>query len=1180
MNLKLLRQILIMSKYLLYGILLQTFLFTVLLAKEGHAQKESLKEIKLSVEWHDVSFDKALSDLERKTTFSFTYNHGLLKANDRFTISARNTSLAHVLKIMSRRAHLKFQRINNNIHVSARKKSENILQESIEEPVFDREITGSVTDENGEGLPGVNVLVKNTTVGTITDSKGDYTLNIPDDATTLIFSYVGYISEEVEIAGRSVVDLQLAPDLSTLSEIVVVGYGVQNRTTLAGSIATVEAKAFEARPVTNAASALQGTVPGLIVTQTSSQPGNEGFNLQLRGLSSINGGNSPLVLVDGIQSTFATLNPDDIERISVVKDGAAAIYGNQAANGVILITTKQGKKNSRPVVSYNFTYGRNSPSYTAEKFTTREYMEVVNAGFVNDGDAPLYGDIFFDAIGTDQVLNFNQTSLGGAEREDSWLVFNQSDNQFIDEFFETGIRQNHNLSIAGGGESSTYRLSLGYLNEDGVINTRFDGFERYNIRLNNTFDLNDKLTITTQNVLEIGDRSASTELDNALGRVPLNWTLAPIRRPDGEFYTFRGFVNPLDLLAQGGESERTATRLISNAKIDYDIIHGLTATANVGINRNTIQIRNEVPTIRLINEWTIDDTPGVRVQNNTNPNRLIEINETENYANFSGYLTYDKTFADVHNLTLTAGFSHEQRRDVRIRAEARDFPTNDLFALGLGDLEEARVDAPFSEGESDPNDNFGIAWTLRSWFGRVNYAFKDKYIAEANFRYDGSSRFTPDERWGLFSSYLLAWRLSEEDFIRNLDVFDNLKLRASYGETGNQQGIGHYDYLSLIDVGDGIIFGAPNGMFGLQTENQTYREAGAVSLDRSWETIATTNFGIDIGVLDTRLNLSFDYFIRRNKDLLVDVDIPEVLGIGAPELNQGELETKGWEILVNWKDNIGDFNYYVTGTLFNDKNELISLQGSEGVRQEGINNRLVGYSVGTYFGWQFDGIIQNQEALDAYTTAVTAGLPGAIGVGDVRYADVDGNGELSALGNPADGDTGDLVELGNIRPQYSFSLDLGGDYKGFDFRILFQGVGKRTLFRGGQFSAPILGNGWFFQGARFFYGRTWTPENTEAQFPELSVNAEVNDYNYRSSVNNEVNAAYVRLKNLQIGYNIPSGILSKIHVSQARVFLSGENLFEIQSELSRELNFDPEAGAESIAYPFVRTYSIGAQVTF
>ncbi len=1154
-----------MSKYTLIGFLLQTIFYPFLFAESTKGQR-SLENIFVTIELKESNVKEVFTKIEKLTDFQFAYKKGEINKKQSISVKQQDISLANLLREIARATNLKFKRVNEIIHVTENGHLANAVFEII---VKDRVVNGRVTDENGEGLPGVNVLVKNTTIGTITDNKGDYTLNVPDDAATLIFSYVGYISEEVEIAGRSVIDLQLAPDLSTLSEIVVVGYGVQNRTTLAGSIATVEAKAFEARPVTNAASALQGTVPGLIVTQSSSQPGNEGFNLQLRGLSSINGGNSPLVLVDGIQSTFSTLNPDDIESISVVKDGAAAIYGNQAANGVILITTKQGKRNSGPLVNYNFTYGRNSPSYTTEKFTTREYMEVVNAGFVNDGDAPLYGDIFFDAIGTDQVLNFNQTSLGGAQREDSWLVFNQSDNQFIDEFFETGIRQNHNLSIAGGGERSTYRLSLGYLNEDGVINTRFDGFERYNIRLNNTFDLGDKLTITTQNVLEIGDRSSSTELNTALGRVPLNWTLAPIRRPDGEFYTFRGFVNPLDLLAQGGESERKTTRLISNAKIDYEIIDGLNAIANVGINRNTIQIRNEVPTIRLINEWTIDDTPGVRIQGNTNPNRLIEINETETYANFSGYLTYDKTFEDVHNLTLTAGFSHEQRRDARIRAETRNFPTNDLFALGLGDIDEARVGSD------------GFAWTLRSLFGRINYAYKDKYIAEANFRYDGSSRFTPDERWGLFTGYLLAWRASEEDFIKNLDIFDNLKLRASYGETGNQQGIGHYDYLSLINAGGGRIFGLPSGgMFGTQTENQTYAEAGAVSLDRSWETVATTNFGIDIGVLDTRLNLSFDYFLKRNEDLLVAVDVPSVLGIGAPALNQGEMETKGWEVVVNWKDNIGDFNYYVTGTLFNDKNELISLQGSEGVKQQGVNNRLVGYSVGTYFGWQYDGIIQNQEELDAYTTAVTAGLPGAIGVGDVRYADVDGNGELSALGNPADGDTGDLVELGNIRPQYSFSLDLGGDYKSFDFRILFQGVGKRTLFRGGQFSAPILAGQWFFQGARFFYGKTWTPENTGAQFPELSVNAEVNNYNYRPSINNKVNAAYVRLKNVQIGYNIPSGVLSKIRISQARVFLSGENLFEIQSELSRKLNFDPEAGTGSIAYPFVRTYSIGAQVTF
>ncbi len=1153
-----------MSRYGLIVFLLQVVFYTFLLAEPSKGQK-SLENITVTVEFQQSKLKNVFTRIEKLTDFQFAYQKSEIRDKQSFSISRRNITMANLLREIARETNLQFRRVNEIIHV----KGDGAVAVSVSELLLqDRPVTGRVIDENGEGLPGVSVLVKGTTQGTVTDMEGNYALNVPGNATTLIFSYLGYVSEEVEISGRSVVDISLVPDITALSEIVVVGYGVQNKATLAGSVATIDASAFEARPVTDARSALQGTVPGLIVTQSSSQPGNEGLNLQLRGLSSINGGNSPLVLVDGIQSSFATLNPDDIESISVVKDGAAAIYGNQAANGVILITTKKGTRNAAPVVSYNFNYGLNRPTYTAEKFTTREYMEVVNAGFVNDGDAPLYGDIFFDALGTDQVLNFNQTSLGGAAREDSWLVFNQEDNQFIDEFFETGIRQNHNLSIAGGGENSTYRLSLGYLNEDGVINTRFDGFERYNVRLNNTFDLGDKLKITTQNVLEVGDRSSSTELNTALGRVPLNWTMAPIRRPDGEFYTFRGFVNSLDLLAQGGEAERITTRLISNAKIDYDVTDGLTATVNVGVNRHTIQTRNEVPTIRLINEWTIDDTPGVRVQNNTNPNRLVESNETENYANFQGYLTYNKTFADIHNVTFTGGFSHEQRRDNLIRAESRDFPTNDLFALALGDIDEARVGSD------------GFDWTLRSWFGRINYAFKDKYIAEANFRYDGSSRFTPDNRWGFFSGYLLAWRVSEENFIRELGIFDNLKFRASYGETGNQQGIGFYDYLSLVNTSGGIIFGTPNGMFGQQTENQAYREAGAVSLDRSWETIATTNFGVDIGVLDTRLNLSFDYFIRRNSDLLVEVEVPVVLGIGAPALNQGEMETKGWEIMVNWKDNIGGFNYYITGTLFNDKNELVSLQGSEGVRQQGINNRLVGYSVGTYFGWQFDGIIQNQEELDAYTSAVTAGLPGAIGIGDVRYTDVDGNGELSALGNPANGDTGDLVELGNIRPQYSFSLDLGGDYKGFDFRMLFQGVGRRTLFREGQFSAPILGGGWFFQGARFFYGKTWTPENTGAQFPELSVNAQVNNYNYRPSVNNEVNAAYVRLKNLQIGYNLPSSILSKIHISQLRVFLSGENLFELQSELSRKLNFDPEAGTSSSAYPFVRTYSIGAQVTF
>jgi TonB-linked SusC/RagA family outer membrane protein len=1035
-----------------------------------------------------------------------------------------------------------------------------------------QQISGTVIDEEGIPLAGTNVIIQGTTKGTQTDFDGNYTISA-NKGDVLEFSYLGMLTQSITVGDNTTINITMQEDAAQLAEVVVVGYGVQERRTLAGAIETIDASAFEARPVSNAVQALQGTVPGLIITRSSSQPGNAGLGIQLRGISSLSeGANSPLILVDGIESDFSTLNPDDIESLSVIKDGAAAIYGNRAANGVVLITTKKGQKNSTPQVSYNYNYGFTSPSYTLEKFTTRQYMEVVNEGFVNDGAAPLYPQIFFDAIGTDQVLNFNQTRLGGAEREDSYLVFNQSENAFVDEIFETGTIQTHNLSISGGGENSTYRFSLGYLDEDGVLNAEFDDFNRYNIRLNNTFDLTDKLSLSLQNAVEIGDRSASTQLGAALYRVTTNWTLFPIRRPDGELYTFRGQLNALDLLKQGGEARTKNTRLISNARLDYDIIEGLKATGSIGVNHNTISVRNEFPTIRLINEWTIDDTPGARIL--SNPNRLVEVRGTESYFNLNGYLTYNKVFADIHDVKITAGASHEQRRDNFISAETRAFATNDLFALGLGDDDEDRV------------DSFGSKWTLRSLFGRLNYVLNNKYIIEATVREDKSSRFIKSRRSGVFLGGLLSWRLSEENFVKNLGVFDNLKLRFSYGENGNQDDIGAFDFLRLINTGSGIIFGpssggnGTNGLFGNQGLNQTYAEAFAVSADRSWETVTNTNFGVDIGVLDNKLNLSFDYFIRRNKDLLVNVELPTVLGITPPTLNRGELETKGWEVSFNWKDNIGDFNYFVSGTLFNDKNKLVSLEGSGNVKRVGLNNRLEGYSIGTYFGYKFDGIIQNQAELDAYTSSVTSGLPGPIGIGDARYVDIDGNGELSALGNPANGDEGDLVELGNIRPQYSFSLDLGGDYKNFDFRMLFQGVGKRTLFRGGQFSAPILGGQWFFQGAKFFYGKTWTPENTGAQFPELSVNGAVNGYNYRPSENNKINGAYLRLKNLQIGYSLPQTVLSKIGIDKLRLFVSGENVFDIQDSIARDLNFDPEAGTSSVGYPFVRTYSLGAQINF
>ncbi|UOY04932.1 TonB-dependent receptor [Muricauda sp. SCSIO 64092] len=1043
-------------------------------------------------------------------------------------------------------------------------------------------INGTVTDDIGTPLPGATILEKGTTNGTQTDFDGNFSIEVTGPNATLVVSYIGFVAQEVPLDGRTSVTVQLQEDTAKLDEVVVVGYGIQERKTLAGAITTVDAETFESRPVPNAVSSLQGITPGLIVTGGNG-PGSQP-NINIRGLSSLSGGgNFPLVLVDGFQSQIDNVNPDDIANISVIKDGAAAIYGNQASNGVILITTKKGRRNTAPQVQYSTIVGFTSPTYIPEKTTQEEYMLTVNEAFVNDGDAPLYGDIFFDALGTDTVLNFSDTRFADPLREDSYLIFNQPDNLFVDELLQNGIIQQHNLSIAGGGENNTYRVSLGYLSNEGVINSPFDSFDRYNLRINNDIQLMDNLKLSMQNALEIGDRSVSQQQSAALQRVVGNWTFQPVRNPDGQLYTFRGFANPLDLLEQGGETNTVTTRVISNLKLDYEIIDGLTLTGTAGINQNRIDRRSEQPTIFLQNGWTVDQ-PRVA---GANPNRLSETLERENYFNLSGYLTYNKGFGN-HEITATAGASHEQRKDTRFVMEARDFPFNDRedFSVQFGNDDEDRISEPFAEGRNDPNDNFGIAWTLRSWFGRFNYQYKNKYIAEATVRYDGSSRFTPDERWGLFTGYLGAWVASEEQFIRDLNVFDFLKFRASYGETGNQNGIGHFDFLARINTGERYIFGGVDDpLFDSQTPAQFYSEANAVSLDRTWETVATTNLGVDMALLGSRLNLSFDYFQRVNKDMLVGITLPEVLGIGPPALNRGELETKGFELSIGWNDKIGeDFSYYVRGALFNDDNKLVRLENSEQPRRAGVNDRLLGKSTGTLLGYQFDGLFQTDAEVAAYQEAVANGVPGgalgALRTGDVRYVDIDGNGEISELGNPENGDTGDLIELGNNRVQYSFSLDLGGQYKNFDFRALIQGVGQQDLFIDGRFRGPIVDGAWFVQGLRYYFGRTWSADNPNAQFPRLSTQRPINDYNYAPSSLSVLNGAYARLKNVQLGYSLPDSVLSSMGIEQLRLYVTGENVAEIQSERSRSLGFDPEKGSPSFSYPFVRTYSLGLQVTF
>ena len=735
-------------KFSTYGFLFQVFFMSMLMASSGKAQYKNTNEIfiKEAVTGHTVK--EVFKLIEANSDFEIFFVQRDIKSKKNIDLKPESgRSVYDILIEVSKQTGLKFRQVNNVISATPISTEELKGDMKRVEVLADVDISGKIIDENGQGLPGASIVQKGTTNGVTSDLDGNYKISLPEEASITI-SFVGYVTQEFEVGAQSTIDIQMEVDDEQLEEIVVVGYGTKDRRTLAGAVQTVSAEAFEARPVTNAISALQGIAPGLTVTQGTAQPGNEGFNLRVRGASSAAGiglnNNSassgttggtvgPLVLVDGIQSSMATLNPNDIESISILKDGSAAIYGNQAANGVILVTTKKGRKGA-PKVTYDFSYALNTPTSEIVKLNTLEFMQTSNEARANDGDPIFWGQKFFDAVGTDQVLNFAEWELGGGIRADSWLTFNNPENELVDAVFETGIRQNHNLGISGGGDNSNYYFSLGYLNEDGVINTKFDTYKRYNVRLNYTFNVTNKIKLSTQNSLEIGDRSRNTELGSALGQIERNIPFFPFKRPDGEYYRFRGFPNPMSLLDGGSEESYFANRIISNYQIDYDIIDGLKLTANAGINNRDIRVSTPRATIDQFNTYSpelggsgnggyanggTDPEPTAFLNN---PNTLTETFQRQTYINYSGYLTYNNILADVHNIGITAGFSHEQRKDNWVSSFINSFPTNDLFALGLGDQDNARVNQDIN------------TWTIRGLFGRLNYSFNDKYIAEANIR--------------------------------------------------------------------------------------------------------------------------------------------------------------------------------------------------------------------------------------------------------------------------------------------------------------------------------------------------------------------------------------------------------------------------------------------------------------
>lgn len=1089
----------------------------------------SAQDSKVTLSLNNVTLKQFFDVIEKQSNYKFSYRDSAIQEKKSVTINAQNKSIKDILNEVLPTRSLIFTINGNNI----------VIVPSNAKETTQKRISGIVTDAMGEPIIGANIVEKGTSNGTITDIDGKYSLEVAGN--TLIISYIGYTSQDVSLGNRTNINTQLVEDTQNIDEVVVVGYGTQKKVNLTGSVETIKADVIENRPLRNATDALQGTIPGLTVTSTAGHPGNSS-NFTIRGKSSINSG-SALVLVDGMPGDLNTINPLDIESISVLKDAAAsAIYGARAAEGVILVTTKQGVS-SKVKIDYSGNISFNKPTRIPQSNNAWDHALLSNMAFNNAGLAVQFPEEALDAI-----KNHTTTSI---PKGNDWIY--TADIDWIDMMMDHSFQENHNLSVSKSNEQMKYLFSFGWLDQDGLFAEYGpDNYDRFNIRSNVNLDIiKDKLNfdsrITFNNTNKRYNPSFDYSYAGEYNPLTSGWTIPfiiftmagpnmPIYDTNGNYARYRMQGNPIQALKEGGFGQNKGNNIEGIFTLAYTPIKDLTLKAVGGIRYQNEQIK----------DWRAEygkyGPNGLRsmAAGQTGPNRIIQKTQNTRYMTGQLIAEYKKTIRK-NEMSVLGGWSTEQERYDQLRAERINIVGNSLPALSLG----------ATEGWS--NSAIEEEWALLSGFMRVNYAFSSKYLAEFNFRADASSRFSKQHQWGFFPSASIGWRITEEDFMKEQSIFTNLKIRVSWGRLGNQNGLGLYDHIPQYTVG---------GYYPLQNELAQWAIMEKLpSETRTWETVEMENIAVDMGFLNNRLNVTGEYFIKKNKDMLVNVELPSVIGIDLPTSNFGSLKVNGWEISVAWRDKIKDFTYGVQFNLSDQIDKLTDYGVEYNGFTAGINQKIQGYSLGSIFGYETDGYFTSPE--DVEKSAVIN--RSVVGIGDIKYIDQDEDGKISA--------PNDLKYLGTTIPRFVFGLNLNAAWKDFDLSLLFQGVGKRNYYLNAQAVAPFRQT--YGNYSYTFHNDYWTPENPDATLPRHYAGS---GHNYETSDHWLQNAAYIRLKNLQFGYTLPKNLTKKFYVSRLRVYFSGENLFEF-SKLQKD--YDPElTSAGGYMYPIMRNYSIGLNVTF
>ncbi len=1044
-------------------------------------------------------------------------------------------------------------------------------------------VKGTVTDTSGSPLPGVSVVVKGTTVGAITNIDGVYSIEVPATGKTLVYSFVGMKSSEIAIGNQTTINVKLAEETIGLEDVVVVGYGTQKKGSVTGAVSQVRGDdVLKGKATTNIASALQGTIPGLTITRTSSRPGNEGTTITLRGGISVNETN-PMIIIDGVEAyqwELSQINPNDIETVSVLKDAAASIYGTKAGAGVILITTKRGKE-GKMKVTYS---GSSHANIIGNKFPVADghtWAQMLVHATENDAYALL------DANGNPQYNwwmwpeDVWRKMANGEGYEGvitgSWRKLDpSSSNDQFDAVYGNTWGQSHNLTFSGGTDKLKMMTSLGYADDRSLVDVVYDGQKKYNFRTNADYKVND--WIKTEFNVSYDKRRVSTPTQG-VGHGVQDFYLFPLYNPYGQFYDTFGNNNVLAKLVEGGRTNNTEELFRLGGKLTLNlekVTKGLSVSgsANARIRKHWMVERQAKVTMY---DWSGEKvsangqpdysrTSGSVNSQTTDANAWVK-NTYEDvlFQTYNAFVNYNRQFA-AHNIGVMAGMTSEKTHYQKLYGYRKNMTVNELDDINLGDPTTAEATGGSNEDG------------LVSYLTRLNYDYKGIYLLEGQFRRDGSSRFYADNRWANFGGVSGGIRLSEMMLVKSLSIFDNLKLRASYGETGSQTGIGNYDYISGISTGT-TIFGYAG------TKLPSSWVSSMTSNDRTWERVATTNLGIDFAVLRNRLSGTFEVYNRENKGMLIAMTYPQTLGTTAPKTNNGNFTAKGWELELNWNDKIGDdFSYRVGFSLADAKTEVTKYTGGIAI-SNGLNNKvgassfIEGKPLNALYVYKTNGYLQTTDEVNAYYTEITKktggiqpvqGTTNQLTPGSVKKIDLSNDGRIT---------TDDLYYYGDANPHYTYGVSLGVNYKNFDFNMFVQGVGQQYIIREGQLSSPWF-SGWTNQNATF-WGNTWTSENTNAQYPIMSRNGARNNWNYKQY--NDINVSsiwYARAKNMALGYTLPKSLIQRASIERLRLYMSADNLFEVSNVKD---GFDPEhkaATGQGNVDVYARTISFGIDLTF